>query len=186
MIKSFARNTNSRASGCALTSSSEELNPSCSKPKVPSGERLPQTWKDMDHRPWLLSLLSTLGVLFAVECPAFPSPKAALWQSEQEAASVPAGLGGVTEVSRPGFAEDPIDLPAPSFVCTHSQRQIWHCLCVLEPGPSLGSFPAQAIPHSSFGAHQPVRQHGAAHTRHQRCLVYRWQGKCEFWIIALS
>lgn len=46
------------------------------------------------------------------------------------------------------FAEDPIDLPVPSFVWTHPQR--WHCLSVLEPGPCPSSLPAQAIPHPSL------------------------------------
>lgn len=207
MIKSFTRNTNSCASGCALTSSSEqleELNQSCSKwnPKCLQEKSFPKQpalpLADMDCRPWLLSLLGTLDVLFTVQYPTFPNPKEELWQSVQWEASVPAGLEGLTGVSRQAFAEDPTNLhthkPPVLYVHTHTQllpvhththTQLWHCLSVLKPGPPMGSFPAQAIPHPSFGADQPVRQYGAAHTRHHRCLVYRWQRKYEFWVIAL-
>lgn len=77
------------------------------------------------------------------------------------------------------------------FVCTHTQPLLVYThvsvapFGMLKPGPSMGSCPAQAVPHPSFGADQPVTQRRAARTRHQGCLAYRRQVKCEFWVTAI-
>lgn len=170
------------------------------KPKVPSGEKLPQTASTASCRHGLQTMTSepfghtgcTIHCLISY-----------LPQSQRTLAISAVGSFSASRSRRPhrgfqtGFcrgSHKPAHAQAPSFVCTHphttaacthTHTQLWHCLSVLQPGPPMGSFPAQAIPHPSFGADQPVRQYGAAHTRHHRCLVYRWQRKYEFWVIAL-